>query len=142
MTALPGVSSTHLTRPQAPRQDVRPELALAVGHHRQLGLLLMRLGNLREAAVGIPDLLEYLEHLSLVAGEAPAHYCACDPGQAGVRLRETGGDHAFVELSGPRKSDQPDVMDDILIESLKVRMRNQITPGHSEVLRLLQTRGA
>ena len=142
MTTLPGVSSTHLTGPQAPRQDVRPELALAVVHHRQLGLLLMRLWNLRDAAVDIPDLLEYLEHLSLGAGEAPAHDCASDPGQAGVRLRETGGNHASVELSWPRKSDQPDVIDDVLIESLKFRMRNQIAPGHSEVLWLLETRGA
>mgnify|MGYP007015629007 CR=1 FL=1 len=63
-------------------------------------------------------------------------------GQAGVRVRETGVDHASVELSRPRKSDQPDVIDDVLIESLKVRMRNQIAPGHSEVLRLLETRGA
>ena len=57
----------------------------------------------------------------------------------GVRVRETGGDHTLVELSGPRQPNKADVVDDVLIQSLEFRVRNQITALDNKVLRQRQT---
>ena len=54
-------------------------------------------------------------------------------------MRETGGDDTLVELSGSRKPNKADVIDDVLIQSLEVRVRNQITALDNKVLRRLKT---
>ena len=54
-------------------------------------------------------------------------------------MRETGGDDTLVELSGSRKPNKADVIDDVLIQSLEVRVRNQITALDNKVLRQLKT---
>ena len=56
-----------------------------------------------------------------------------------IRVRETGGDDSLVELSGRRKSNEADVIDNVLFQPLKFRVRNQIVPVDNKVLRRLQT---
>ena len=121
----------------------------------------MSLGHLGHT-VQFLDLLEKLERLVPGASEAPAHDCASDPGQAedyffvmifcnyvffviifsrapDIRIRETGGYDSLVELSGRRKPNEADVIDNVLFQPLEFRMRNQIVLVDNKVLWRLQT---
>ena len=56
-----------------------------------------------------------------------------------IRVGETGGNDSLVELSGRRKPNEADVIDNVLFQPLEVRVRNQIVPVDNKVLRWLQT---
>ena len=56
-----------------------------------------------------------------------------------IRIRETGGYDSLVELSGRRKPNEADVIDNVLFQPLEFRMRNQIVLVDNKVLWRLQT---